>query len=116
MWQSLLPPLIQIASINAPSLCVVSGPDAEIACFAESLKGQGIVCRNLHTSHAFHSAMMDPIVELLRAEVEKVHLRPPSHPFVSRTVTGQADKRQTKPPIRILGTARERSRPILEGD
>jgi amino acid adenylation domain-containing protein len=84
----MLPPSIQLASNNAPSLCVVSGPDAEIASFAELLKGQNIVCRHLHTSHAFHSAMMDPIVELLRAEVAKVHLRPPTHPFVS-TVTGQ---------------------------
>jgi len=86
--EKMLPPSIQIASINAPSLCVVSGPDAEIASFAELLKGQEIVCRNLHTSHAFHSSMMDPIVEPLRAEVAKAHLKPPTRPFVS-TVTGQ---------------------------
>ncbi len=86
--EGMLPPSIQLASNNAPSLCVVSGPDAEIASLAELLKGQGMVCRHLHTSHAFHSAMMDPIVEPLCAEVAKVHLRPPTHPFVS-TVTGQ---------------------------
>jgi len=86
--EKILPPTIQIASINAPSLCVVSGPDAEIASFVELLKGQEIVCRILHTSHAFHSSMMDPIVEPLCAEVAKVHLRPPTHPFVS-TMTGQ---------------------------
>jgi malonyl CoA-acyl carrier protein transacylase/thioesterase domain-containing protein/acyl carrier protein len=84
----MLPPSIQLASNNAPSLCVVSGPDAEIAAFEELVKGQNIVCRHLHTSHAFHSSMMDAIVEPLRAEVAKVHLKPPTHPFVS-TVTGR---------------------------
>jgi acyl transferase domain-containing protein/thioesterase domain-containing protein len=86
--EKMLPPSLHIASINAPSLCVVSGPDAEVAAFVELLKGQEIVCRNLHTSHAFHSSMMDPIVAPLRDEVAKVHLRPPTHSFIS-TVTGQ---------------------------
>ena len=84
----MLPPSLQLASNNSPTLCVASGPDAEIAAFAEFLKGQDIVCRRLHTSHAFHSSMMDPIVEPLRAEVAKVSLRPPAKPFVS-TVTGR---------------------------
>jgi amino acid adenylation domain-containing protein len=86
--EGMLPPSLQLASNNSPSLCVVSGPDADVASFAELLKGQDIVCRNLHTSHAFHSAMMDPIVEPLCAEVAKAHLRPPTRPIVS-TVTGQ---------------------------
>jgi len=86
--EKVLPPSVQIASNNAPSLCVVSGPDADVAALKELLEGQNIVCRHLHTSHAFHSAMMDPIVEPLRAEVAKVRLRAPTQPFVS-TVTGQ---------------------------
>ena len=94
----MLPASLQLASNNAPALCVVSGPDAEIAAFAELLKAQEVVCRRLHTSHAFHSAMMDPIVEPLRAEVAKANLRPPAIPFVS-TVTGQliTDSEATDP-------------------
>jgi len=84
----MLPPALQLASHNAPSLCVVSGPDADISAFAERLQAQEVVCRRLHTSHAFHSAMMDAIVEPLRAEVAKVKLRPPTKSLVS-TVTGQ---------------------------
>jgi len=96
--QPLLPASIQIASNNAPSLCVVSGPEADISALAEQLQAQNIVCRPLHTSHAFHSAMMDPIVEPLRAEVAKLHLRAPSQPFVS-TVTGKliTDEQATDP-------------------
>ena len=83
----LLPPTIQIASNNAPSLCVVAGPEPEVATLRAQLEAN-TVCRLLHTSHAFHSAMMDSIVEPLRAEIAKVNLRGPSKPIVS-TVTGR---------------------------
>lgn len=83
-----LPPSVQIASINAPFSCVVSGPEPDILALQASLEARNLVCRQLHTSHAFHSAMMDPIVEPLRAEVAKTNLSGLQIPFVS-TVTGQ---------------------------
>jgi amino acid adenylation domain-containing protein len=82
-----LPDTLQIASVNAPELCVVSGPDTEIRALRERLEEKNIVCRLLHTSHAFHSAMMEPIVEPLRAAIEKIELHAPLKPIVS-TVTG----------------------------
>ena len=96
--QKTLPARLQIASNNAPGLCVVAGPDAEVAAFKEQLESQNIFCRHLHTSHAFHSSMMEPMLEPLRAEVAKVKLRPPSLPFVS-TVTGKpiTEKETTDP-------------------
>jgi amino acid adenylation domain-containing protein len=89
---------LQIASNNAPSLCVVAGPDADVAAFKERLEAQNIFCRPLHTSHAFHSSMMEPMLEPLRAEVAKVQLRAPALPFVS-TVTGKpiTEKETTDP-------------------
>ncbi len=86
--EPMLPASLQIASNNAPALCVVAGPDAEVAAFKELLESQNIFCRHLHTSHAFHSTMMEPMLEPLRAEVARVRLRAPSLPFVS-TVTGK---------------------------
>jgi amino acid adenylation domain-containing protein len=83
-----LPRTLQIASNNAPTLCVVSGPEADVALFQKQLEAENIVCRHLHTSHAFHSAMMDPMVEPLRVAIAKIQLRPPAKPFVS-TVTGR---------------------------
>ncbi|HWT65805.1 MAG TPA: beta-ketoacyl synthase N-terminal-like domain-containing protein, partial [Terracidiphilus sp.] len=83
-----LPPDVQIASNNAPSLCVISGPDESVQAVRAQFEAENIVCRPLHTSHAFHSTMMDPMVEPLRAEIAKVQLRPPSRPVVS-TVTGK---------------------------
>jgi amino acid adenylation domain-containing protein len=84
-----LPPALQIASNNAPSLCVVSGPEEDVIEFQTRLEAENVVCRHLHTSHAFHSAMMDPMVEPLREAVAKIQLKPPARPFVS-TVTGRA--------------------------
>ena len=86
--ETLLPAALQIASNNAPNLCVVSGPEAAINAFQKQLESQGIVCHHLHTSHAFHSAMVDPIIEPLREAIAQITLRAPAKPFIS-TVTGK---------------------------
>jgi len=94
----ILPITLQIASNNAPTLCVVSGPEADIQDFQAQIEAKSIVCRHLHTSHAFHSAMMDPIVEPLREAIAKLTLRKPAKPFVS-SVKGRpiTDEEATDP-------------------
>jgi acyl transferase domain-containing protein/thioesterase domain-containing protein len=82
-----LSPDLAIAAINSPSLCVVSGAATQIATMQAQLESEEISCRLLHTSHAFHSGMMDSIVEPFAQVVNRVQLSPPQIPFVS-TVTG----------------------------
>jgi acyl transferase domain-containing protein/glutamate-1-semialdehyde aminotransferase len=77
---------LAIAATNGPSLCVVSGPTKAIAALQKQLESEEIVCRHLHTSHAFHSPMMDRIIAPFAEVVGKVKLSPPEIPFVS-TVT-----------------------------
>lgn len=77
---------VGLASINAPDLCVISGETDAIAAFQSTLESKGIICKHLHTSHAFHSPMMDSIIEPFAECVRKVQLKPPTIPFVS-TVT-----------------------------
>ena len=86
--QSLLVAGLDLAAVNGPSLCVVAGPEAAIVSFEQQLRTQGVDGRRLHTSHAFHSAMMDPILDAFAAQVAQVPLRPPQRPYVSN-VTGQ---------------------------
>jgi phthiocerol/phenolphthiocerol synthesis type-I polyketide synthase E len=74
---------LSLASVNAPSLCVVSGPTEAINELERKLKAKDVLCRRLHTSHAFHSQMMEPILDAFRSEVEKVQLNKPDIPFVS---------------------------------
>ncbi|MDH3716819.1 MAG: aminotransferase class III-fold pyridoxal phosphate-dependent enzyme, partial [Planctomycetota bacterium] len=78
---------IGLAASNAPELSVVSGPADDIDQLSEQLSDQGISARVLHTSHAFHSTMMEPVVEPFLAEVRDVRLNPPQIPFISG-VTG----------------------------
>jgi amino acid adenylation domain-containing protein len=83
-----LGPTSAIASINAPRLCVVSGPDAEIDAVEKRCAGLNVACRRLKTSHAFHSPMMDPVLAPFAAAVREVKLLAPTVPIVS-TVTGK---------------------------
>ena len=78
---------LAVAAVNAPALCVVAGPLDAIASFEQKLAGESVPCRRLVTSHAFHSAMMDPIVEPFTARVTQAHLQLPRIPYVSG-VTG----------------------------
>jgi phthiocerol/phenolphthiocerol synthesis type-I polyketide synthase E len=79
---------LSVASVNAPSLCVVSGPIPAVDELEQELNGRGAGSRRLHTSHAFHSAMMDSIVEEFVNEVARVKLRAPQIPYLSN-VTGK---------------------------
>ena len=79
----ILGPALSLAAINGPSLCVVSGPIEAIDALQEQLREQGVATRRLHTSHAFHSAMMQPIVASFTEQVKKVNLKAPKIPYVS---------------------------------
>ena len=78
---------LDLAARNAPKLQVVAGPTDAIDRFAETLTAQGIANSRLQTSHAFHSAMMDPVVPALTALVAAQNLQRPAIPILS-TVTG----------------------------
>ncbi len=93
-----LPSGIQLAAVNSPSLCVVSGPTDAIHQFQKRLEDVGTACKLLHTSHAFHSAMMDPVVERFTQEVSTARRHPPKIPFIS-TVTASwiSDHEATDP-------------------
>lgn len=74
---------LSLAAINGPSLCVVSGPEDAIDAWQTQLAEQGVDGRRLHTSHAFHSAMMDSILEPFTEQVERLTLKSPQIPYIS---------------------------------
>ena len=76
-----------IGSYNGPSLCVVAGPDDQVAELQAKLEAKEVVCRHLHTSHAFHSPMMSEIVDPFAKFVSQFKLNAPEIPILS-TVTG----------------------------
>ncbi|HEU4962712.1 MAG TPA: beta-ketoacyl synthase N-terminal-like domain-containing protein [Bacilli bacterium] len=80
-------PALDIAAINSRNSCVVSGPTKAIEAFKASLEPEGISSTMLHTSHSFHSAMMEPILAPFTQVVRGIRLSPPAKPFLSN-VTG----------------------------
>lgn len=86
--REILPADIDLAAVNAPSLCVVAGPFAAIEAFEATLKADDVEHRRLHTSHAFHSRMMSGVVDALAELADSLSFAWPKIPYVS-SVTGQ---------------------------
>ncbi|MDZ8257274.1 aminotransferase class III-fold pyridoxal phosphate-dependent enzyme [Nostoc sp. ChiQUE01b] len=85
--QPMLGEKLSLAAINAPGMCVVSGLEEAVNDLQNRLTEQGVDYRRLHTSHAFHSPMMDSILLPFQEQVSKISLNSPKIPFVSN-VTG----------------------------
>ncbi|WP_068084552.1 hybrid non-ribosomal peptide synthetase/type I polyketide synthase [Novosphingobium rosa] len=79
---------LDLAAANAPELCVAAGPFEAVAALEARLQEAGIDSRRLHTSHAFHSRMMDPVVEGLQTFAEGMRFVDPAIPYVS-SVSGE---------------------------
>jgi amino acid adenylation domain-containing protein len=74
---------LSLAAINGPAACVISGTDEAIAALEKRLSEQGVAHTRLRTSHAFHSPMMDPILDEFTAHVKQCSLQAPRVPYVS---------------------------------
>lgn len=81
--QPLLGEELSLAASNASAACVVSGATEAIERLQQKLQEQGVGCRRLYTSHAFHSQMMAPIIEPFTEALRNVKLNPPKIPFIS---------------------------------
>jgi acyl transferase domain-containing protein/acyl carrier protein len=78
---------LAVAAVNGVGQCVVSGVDEAIEEFEQELTGKMIACQRLRTSHAFHSALIEPALEQFLQFVKGIELNPPGIPFISN-VTG----------------------------
>nr|WP_244375584.1 type I polyketide synthase [Streptomyces ficellus] len=79
---------VSIAAVNGPSAVVVSGEDALVDKVAAACRAEGVRTRPLRTSHAFHSALMEPALEAFSAVLSSVSSHAPRLPVVSN-VTGE---------------------------
>ena len=78
---------LALAAVNGPRLSVVAGPLDEVDRFEQAWRERGVECARLHTSHAFHSSMMDAVLEPFAALLGRVKLSAPKLRYVSN-VTG----------------------------
>lgn len=89
---------LSLAAVNAAGRCVVSGETAAIDAFAAALKAERVPAAKLHTSHAFHSLMMDPILPEFVQEVGKAPRSAPSLPYVSNLTGDWASPQRAQDP------------------
>ncbi len=82
---------LSIAAYNGAHQ-VVSGPEEEVVAIEERFLAEDIRVNRLHTNNAFHSPLVEPMLDGLEAVVAKMEIAPPSLTLVSN-VTG-----------RVLGT------------
>ena len=92
-----LSPGVSVAAVNSPDLTVLSGPVDALTRLAGRLADRGIAGQRLTTSHAFHSPMMEPVVEPLRELAKALTLREPAIPLVSNGTGGWMGAEATDP-------------------
>lgn len=85
--QPFLHPGVSLAACNAPTVSVLSGTQEAIDELRQRLDAAGVGARVLHTSHAFHSAMMDSILSAFTERVRSVPRHAPQLRFIS-SLTG----------------------------
>ncbi|QBD77389.1 acyltransferase domain-containing protein [Ktedonosporobacter rubrisoli] len=76
---------LSIAVIFGPAQCIVGGSFEAIARLKQTLSEAKMVYSTLHTSHAFHSPMMDAMLEPFRQVFSQITLHAPRIPYVSCT-------------------------------
>jgi acyl transferase domain-containing protein/acyl carrier protein len=90
-------PSLSVAAVNGPANTVISGPKVELAALLDALADHGIAHRCLTVSHAFHSALMDPVLEPFEKAAAAVSYRPPQVDIVSNLTGRVANDDMTHP-------------------
>ena len=108
--------LLSIAAVNAPGEVVVSGDEGELRAALETLQARGIETKPLRVSHAFHSPLIEPMLQPFAAIAESVSYGDATIPLVSGTTGEIADPatlreagywvRHAREPIRFAAGAR----------
>ena len=105
---------VWVAGINGPRNTAVSGEEEAVTAVVEQLAEEGVEYRYLTVSHAFHSHLMDPMLDTFAAAASKVTFHAPLIPLVSN-VSGQLMKgapdasywrEHARQPVRFLGGMR----------
>ncbi|GGU96689.1 hypothetical protein GCM10010211_75020 [Streptomyces albospinus] len=79
---------LELAAVNGPNQCVLSGPQAAVDALFARLTADGIDARRLHIAAAGHSALVEPILARFAALVAELDVKAPSIPWVCDTTGG----------------------------
>ena len=103
-------PGVDLAAVNSPGACVVSGPGPAIDALAADLTGRGTVPSRLRLDSAAHSRLIDPALPAMRAAARTIRAGRPGVPTVSSLTGARSDTefadpehwvRQLREPVRF---------------
>jgi myxalamid-type polyketide synthase MxaB len=80
--------VVSIAAVNGPANVVVSGAGHAVDALRSSLAARGVASHALTESHAFHSPLMEPMLDAFEQAAGRIRTRPPQVPIASN-VTGR---------------------------
>ncbi|MFF1374653.1 SDR family NAD(P)-dependent oxidoreductase [Streptomyces sp. NPDC058308] len=83
---------LSLAAVNGPAAVVVSGEASVVADVEQTLRGRGVKTKRLKVSHAFHSPLIEPMLDDFRSVVRTLTFHPPTLPVVSNLTGGLADE------------------------
>ncbi|SPE99909.1 type I polyketide synthase [Streptomyces sp. MA5143a] len=98
---------VAVAALNGPRSVVVSGDEEAVRAVGEAFRARKRRVTGLRVSHAFHSPLMDPMLEEFRAAARKVTYRPPAVPMISDLTGRPADTAQLCSPDYWVSHVRE---------
>ncbi|MFE2282553.1 type I polyketide synthase, partial [Streptomyces sp. NPDC059454] len=98
---------VSIAAVNGPSSVVVSGAEAAVKAVAGVFRGLGRRTSRLRVSHAFHSPLMEPMLDEFGAVVEELAFSEPRLPLVSNVSGGLAAVGELSTPAYWVAHVRE---------
>jgi myxalamid-type polyketide synthase MxaB len=88
---------VAIAALNGPNNVVISGPEADVQNVVAGLSAEGISGQRLVTSHAFHSQLLDPMLDAFERAAASVAYAPPKIDLISNLTGLPADERTYEP-------------------
>ena len=89
---------LHLAGFNGPTLCVVSGGEADIQRLERRLADQGLASMRLRATHAFHSPQMEPAARALARLIARLRPRAPEIPCLSNLTGTWITDRQAADP------------------
>ena len=88
---------VSIGAINGPENIVISGDGAAVQEILAKLAAEGVKARSLTVSHAFHSALMEPILDDFERLASSIHMIPPKIGLVANVTAHPAGQEITRP-------------------
>ncbi|RKT54433.1 type I polyketide synthase [Saccharothrix australiensis] len=88
---------VGVAAVNGPASVVLAGDESQVSAVVSSLRDRGVRTKRLSVSHAFHSPLMDPMLDDFRRVLKSLTFREPELPIVSTLTGGLVTSELTDP-------------------